>query len=110
MSVNVFRGVIAPNLTPFNADLSIAEDLYLDHAAWLIDQGCVGLAPFGTTVEALSIGIEERMALLEKLCKRVAPEKIVPGTGLTSLPDTVKLNRHAVDMGWAGAITLAPFL
>ncbi|MEM7211807.1 MAG: dihydrodipicolinate synthase family protein [Pseudomonadota bacterium] len=109
MSVNALRGVIAPNLTPFNADLSIAEGLYLDHAAWLIDQGCVGLAPFGTTGEALSIGIDERIDLLEKLCNRVDPSKIVPGTGLTSLPDTVKLTQHAVDMGCAGAMTLPPF-
>ena len=102
-------GVIAPNLTPFNEDLSIAEELYLDHAAWLVDQGCVGLAPFGTTGEALSIGIDERISLLEKLCGRVDPAKIIPGTGLTSLPDTVKLTQHAVDMGCAGAMTLPPF-
>jgi len=103
------EGVIAPNLTPFNPDFSVAEDLYLDHAAWLIEEGCVGLAPFGTTGEALSLGIEERMALLEKLCARVAPERIVPGTGLCALADTVALTRHAVDMGCAGAMTLPPF-
>ena len=106
---DAIRGVIAPNLTPFKADLSIAEDLYLDHAQWLIEQGCAGLAPFGTTGEALSIGIEERIGLLEKLCARVDAAKIIPGTGLTSLPDTVRLTRHAVDMGCAGAMTLPPF-
>ena len=67
MTTQAIRGVIAPNLTPFNADLSIAQDLYLDHAEWLIKQGCAGLAPFGTTGEALSIGIEERIELLEIL-------------------------------------------
>ncbi len=103
------NGVIAPNLTPYNDDLTIAEGLWLDHAAWLIDQGCVGLAPFGTTGEALSIGIEERVGLLESLCHRVPSEKIVPGTGLTSLPDTVRLTRHTVDMGCAGAMILPPF-
>ncbi|MEM9141242.1 MAG: dihydrodipicolinate synthase family protein [Pseudomonadota bacterium] len=109
MPTTPLRGVIAPNLMPFNSDLSVAEDLYLDHAAWLIDQGCVGLAPFGTTGEALSIGMDERMDLLEKLVKRVDPARIIPGTGLTSLPDTVRLTRHAVEMGCAGAMTLPPF-
>ncbi|MEM7189334.1 MAG: dihydrodipicolinate synthase family protein [Pseudomonadota bacterium] len=109
MPTTALRGVIAPNLTPFNEDLTIAEGLFLDHAAWLIDQGCVGLAPFGTTGEALSIGMEERIALLEKLCARVDPAKIVPGTGLTAGPDTVRLTQHAVDMGCAGAMTLPPF-
>jgi 4-hydroxy-tetrahydrodipicolinate synthase len=42
------RGVIAPILTPFNNDLSIATDLYIDLANRLLDQGCAGLAPFGT--------------------------------------------------------------
>ncbi len=109
MTTTVLRGVIAPNLTPYEADLSIAEGLYLDHAAWLIDQGCVGLAPFGTTGEALSIGMDERIALLEKLAARINPAKIVPGTGLTSLPDTVRLTQHALDIGCAGAMTLPPF-
>jgi 4-hydroxy-tetrahydrodipicolinate synthase len=109
MSTDVLRGVIAPNLTPFNADLSIAEDLYLEHAIWLIDQGCVGLAPFGTTGEALSIGLEERLNLLEKLALRIDPDRIVPGTGLTNLPDTLRLTRHAIDLGCAGAMTLPPF-
>lgn len=109
MSTQAIRGVIAPNLTPFNADLSIAQDLYLDHAEWLIQQGCAGLAPFGTTGEALSIGIQERIELLEKLCARVDPAKIIPGTGLTNGPDTVRLTQHAVNMGCAGAMTLPPF-
>ena len=109
MSTTPLKGVIAPNLTPYNADLTIAEGLYLDHADWLINQGCVGLAPFGTTGEALSIGIEERISLLEQMTQRIDPAKIIPGTGLTSLPDTVRLTRHAVDQGCAGAMTLPPF-
>ncbi|MEM7060599.1 MAG: dihydrodipicolinate synthase family protein [Pseudomonadota bacterium] len=109
MTTKALRGVIAPNLMPFNADFSVAETQYLDHAEWLIDQGCVGLAPFGTTGEALSVGIAERMDLLEKLAARIDPGKIIPGTGLTNLPDTVKLTQHAVDVGCAGAMTLPPF-
>ena len=54
------RGVVAPILTPFNDDLSIATDLYLDLALRLLDEGAAGLAPFGTTGEALSVGIDER--------------------------------------------------
>jgi 4-hydroxy-tetrahydrodipicolinate synthase len=108
--MNVLRGVIAPNLTPFDDDLTIAEGLYLDHAEWLLAEGCVGLAPFGTTGEALSLGIEERMATLEAMVARgIDPARLIPGTGLTSLPDTVRLTRHAVDQGCAGAMILPPF-
>ncbi|HET7409425.1 MAG TPA: dihydrodipicolinate synthase family protein [Paracoccaceae bacterium] len=108
--MSVLRGVIAPNLTPFEDDLTIAEGLYLDHAEWLLAEGCVGLAPFGTTGEALSLGIEERMATLEAMVARgIDPARLIPGTGLTNLPDTVRLTRHAVDQGCAGAMILPPF-
>ncbi len=104
------RGVIAPNLTPFNDDFTIAQGLYLDHAEWLIAEGCVGLAPFGTTGEALSLGIEERVATLEAMVDRgIDPARLIPGTGLTCLPDTVRLTRHAADQGCAGAMILPPF-
>ena len=109
-SLQPIRGVIAPTLTPFNDDLTIALDLFADHARHLLATGCAGLAPFGTTGEALSIGIEERMAALEHLVKSgVNPERLIPGTGLTNLPDTVTLTRHALACGCAGAMVLPPF-
>ena len=104
------RGVIAPTLTPFNDDLSIAGDLYLAHAKRCLADGCVGLAPFGTTSEAQSVGIEERMETLEALAAAgIPPSKLIPGTGLTSLPDTLRLTRHAVGLGCAGVLVLPPF-
>jgi len=67
MPVTALRGVIVPLLTPFNDDLSIAGDLYVEHAHRLFAQGCAGIAPFGTTGEALSVGIDERIAAIRSL-------------------------------------------
>ena len=104
------RGVISPMLSPFNDDLTIAHDLFADHARYLLETGCAGLAAFGTTGEALSLGIEERIAALENLIDRgVDPKRLIPGTGLTNLPDTIKLTRHAADRGCAGVLVLPPF-
>lgn len=103
-------GVIAPNLTPFNDDLSLATDLYVANARRLLKDGCVALAPFGTTGEALSVGIDERLGALEALVEAgIDPRRLVPGTGLTSLPDTALLTRRAMELGCAGAMTLPPF-
>ncbi len=103
-------GLIAPNLTPFNDDLTIATDLYLSHARNLLDQGCAALAPFGTTGEALSVGIDERKATLAALVANgIDPQKLVPGTGLTNLPDTVELTSHAMDLGCRAILVLPPF-
>jgi len=104
------RGLIAPLLTPFNDDLSIATDLYVAHAKRLFAQGCSGIAPFGTTGEALSVGIDERIAAIRDLVDGgIDPACMIPGTGLSNIADTARLSRACLDMGCAGIMTLPPF-
>jgi len=99
-----------PALTPFNDDLSIATNLYVAHARWLFEQGCVAIAPFGTTGEALSVGIDERIAAIQALLDAgIDPARVIPGTGLTNVADTVRLSRACLDMGCAAVMTLPPF-
>ena len=103
-------GLIAPLLTPFNDDLSIATDLYLEHANRLFAQGCAGIAPFGTTGEALSVGIDERIAAIRDLIDGgVDPARMIPGTGLSNIADTARLSRACLDMGCTAVMTLPPF-
>jgi len=104
------RAIVAPNLTPFNADLSPDTALYIEHAKRLLAEGCAALAPFGTTGEAASLGLSERMALLEAMVAAgIAPDRLIPGTGLTALTDTIVLSRHAGELGVASVMTLPPF-
>jgi len=104
------HGVIAPILTPFNDDLSIATDLYVGLAQQLFEQGCAGLAPFGTTGEALSVGIDERIAAIRALIDGgVDPAKMIPGTGLSNIADTTRLSRACLDLGCSAVMTLPPF-
>ncbi len=104
------RGLIAPNLTPFNDDLSVATDLYVAHAERLLADGCAGLAPFGTTGEALSVGVDERIDALGALIASGVPaDRLVPGTGLTNLPETIRLSRACLELGCAGVMVLPPF-
>jgi len=104
------RGVIAPILTPFNNDLSIATDLYVDLANRLFEAGGAGLAPFGTTGEALSVGIDERIAAIRALIDGgIDPAKMIPGTGLSNIADTARLSRACLDLGCPAVMTLPPF-
>ncbi len=104
------KGVIAPNLTPFNDDLSIAEDSYVSHAQHLLNNGCVGLAPFGTTGEALSVGIDERITIIRKMVDAgVDPKRLIPGTGLTNIADTARLSLACIELGCLAVMTLPPF-
>ena len=106
----LFAGVIAPVLTPYDANLDPDPTRFADHAAWLLEDGCTGLAPFGTTGEALSLGLGERRRLLDALLEGgIDPGRLMPGTGLCSIPDTVELCRHAVEAGCGGVMVLPPF-
>jgi 4-hydroxy-tetrahydrodipicolinate synthase len=109
-SFQVPRGVISPLLTPFNDDYSVAIDLYVAHARHLLDTGCAALAPFGTTGEALSVGIDERLAAIRALVDGgIDPARMIPGTGLSNVADTARLSRGCLEMGCAAVMTLPPF-
>src|SRR6056300_1607646 len=84
--------------------------MYNDLAHKLMDTGCSGLAPFGTTGEALSVSNKERMLAIEGLINSgIDPKKLIPGTGLCNLPDTIEITKHAIELGCLGVMTLPPF-
>jgi 4-hydroxy-tetrahydrodipicolinate synthase len=102
--------VLAPVLTPFSADLAPDAPRWIRLCRWLLDQGCAGLAIFGTTSEANSLSVDERERLLEAaLAAGIPPARLLPGTGCCALTDTVRLTRAAVKAGCAGVLTLPPF-
>src|SRR4030095_5386074 len=103
------RGVLAPVVTPFKADLSPDSQRFIAHCKWLLSQNC-GLAVFGTNSEANSLSMEERATLLDELVAAgVDPARMMPGTGCCSLMETVKLTAQAVERGCAGMLMLPPF-
>jgi 4-hydroxy-tetrahydrodipicolinate synthase len=103
------RGVLAPVVTPFKADLSPDWERFIRHCRWLLSQNC-GLAPFGTTSEANSMSAGERISLLDSLVAAgLDPLRMMPGTGCCSIVETVALTAHAVRHGCAGVLMLPPF-
>ena len=106
-----FSGVIAPVLTPYGQDGGPDAERFVEHCQWLMAEGCTGLAPFGTTSEGNSLGLDERMELLEELIDTggLDPAKLMPGTGACSLSDAIVLTKHAVDLGCGGVLMLPPF-
>src|SRR5262249_38965946 len=76
----------------------------------LLAEGAHGLAIFGTTSEANSLALAERLSLLDELVERgIPPERLMPGTGACSLPEAVELTRHALAAGAPGVLLLPPF-
>jgi 4-hydroxy-tetrahydrodipicolinate synthase len=94
----------------------VTNDLAPDHAAFvahcrrLLDDGCDGIAMLGTTGEANSFSSAERKALLEAvIAGGVRPERLLPGTGVAALTETVELTRHALSLGVTRVVMLPPF-
>ena len=99
----IFSGVLVPAVTPFGADFAPDVRKFVSFCTWLLAQGADGLAVFGTTSEANSLSVAERTSLLEALIAAGVPAaKLMPGTGLPSLPEAVALTRHAVAAGCDG--------
>ena len=106
----LFGGVNAAVLTPMRADFSVDLERMAAHCRWLLANGCDNLGVLGTTGEANSIGISERMEVLHGLAARGIPAtRMLPGTGVSALTDTVLLTRQAADLGCRGALLLPPF-
>ena len=103
------RGVLSPVVTPFKADLSPDAEKLGAHCRWLLSND-VGLAVFGTNSEANSLGVEEKIELLDYLVDSgLAPSRMMPGTGCSAITDSVRLTSHAVKRGCAGVLMLPPF-
>jgi 4-hydroxy-tetrahydrodipicolinate synthase len=103
-------GVWAASVTPLTPDLLPDAPRLARHINWLYQEGCHGVLLMGTTGEANSFSVSERRRLLEQLFEQgVDMSKLMVGTGCCSVPDSVELSQHAVDVGCAAVLLLPPF-
>jgi 4-hydroxy-tetrahydrodipicolinate synthase len=106
----LYGGVNAAVLTPMRDDLSPDLDVLAARCRWLLANGTDGLAVLGTTGEGNSLGVDERLDLLEGLAEHGIPGRLLlPGVGTTAITDTVKLILAAAKIGCRGVLVLPPF-
>ncbi len=104
------RGVYAPILTPVTESYAPDAQRLIAHGHWLLENGCHGLAPFGTTSEANSFSTAERMETLEQMVDGGLPAaQMIVGVGCCAFTDTVTLASHAAALGCGGVLMLPPF-
>jgi len=110
MQTTTCSGVWPAVATPFKEDLSIDHGTFLDHCLNLLADGASGLGVFGTTGEANSLSVSERISALDTLIEGGIPSaQLLPGTGCCAEPDTVALTRHATESECAGVLMLPPY-
>lgn len=104
------RGVFAAVLTPLDSALEPDNAAFVAHCRWLLEHGCDGLVPIGTTGEGNSLSVRQRLALIDAAANSGIPmARFIIGTGSCALADAVELTRAAVEAGAAGVLVIPPF-
>lgn len=104
------RGTYCAALTPLTEDFTINKKLFLDHCYNLLSQDLDGLAIFGTTGEANSFNVNEKIDVMNYLVENnINPEKLLPGTGQCSVKDTVLLSKSIANLNVKSILVLPPF-
>ena len=79
-------GIWPALLTPLDEKLNIDIPAFAAHSRALLEAGCTGVTPFGTTGEGPSFTVAERMAALEGLVAGGVPAgRILTSTGFIKI-------------------------
>ena len=102
------KGIYAAGMSVLNNDLSLNVEKTILHSEKIIDQGCHGVAIFGSTGQAQLIPISEKINLLNSLSLSRYKKKFLVGTGLNSLSETINLMRIALSLGFKQFLIMPP--
>ena len=106
--MNKIKGIFAASMSVFNSNLSLNIEKTVSHAEKIIDQGCHGVAIFGSTGQAQLISISEKISLLNQLSKSKYKNKYIIGTGLNSLNETINLMTIASSLNFNNFLIMPP--
>ena len=102
------KGIYAASMSVFNGDLSLNIEKTVSHAEKIIDQGCHGVAIFGSTGQAQLISISEKISLLNELSRSKYKDKYLIGTGLNSLNETINFIKVANTLNFTNFLIMPP--
>ena len=102
------KGIYAAGMSVLNTDLSLNVEKTILHSEKIIDQGCHGVAIFGSTGQAQLIPISEKINLLNSLSLSRYKKNFLVGTGLNSLSETINLMRIALSLGFKQFLIMPP--
>ncbi len=102
------KGIFAASMSILNENLTLDANKTIIHAENLINQGCHGVAIFGSTGQAQLIPISEKINLLNKLSTSKYKDKYLIGSGLNSLGETINLMRISSSLGFDKFLLMPP--
>ena len=110
MARKPLTGVIAAIATPVQEDGAPDLTRAVKLARFLLENGCDGLNVLGTTGEATSFSVAERLSVMNAYKENGLPlERLMVGTGAAATSDAIALTKAAQELGFGGALVLPPF-
>ena len=106
--MSTIKGIYAASMSVFNTDLSLNIEKTVSHAEKIIEQGCHGVAIFGSTGQAQLISVSEKISLLNELSTSKYKDKYLIGTGLNSLSETINLMKVASSLHFNYFLIMPP--
>jgi len=105
-----FGRLLTAMLTPFNADGSINYEAGADFADWLLANGSDGLVVEGSTGEAATMDMDEKIKFMQTIVARVnGRAKIVAGAGTNCTASTIDLVKKMEACGVDGVLVVGPY-
>ena len=95
------RGIYAAGLSVLDENLALDVKKTIKHAENLIENGCHGVAIFGSTGQAQLLSVSEKISLLNDLSKSKYKDNYLIGTGLNSLNETINLISISKSKFWS---------
>ena len=102
------KGIYAAGMSVLNDDLSLNIEKTILHSEKIIEQGCHGVAIFGSTGQAQLISVIEKINLLNELSLSKHKESFIIGTGLNSLTETINLMKVALSLNFKKFLIMPP--
>ena len=102
------KGIYAATLSILNDDLSLNVQKTILHAENIINQGCHGVAFFGSTGQAQLISVSEKINLLNSISTNKYKDKFIIGTGLNSLVETINLMKISISLNFNKFLIMPP--
>jgi len=106
--MNKIKGIYAASMSILNENLSLNIDRTILHAENLIDQGCHGVAIFGSTGQAQLISVSEKIDLLTRLSTTKYKNNYLIGTGFNSLSETVNMMKVSCSLNLNNFLIMPP--
>lgn len=105
-----FGRLLTAMVTPFNADGSINYEASADFADWLLVNGSDGLVVEGSTGEAATMDMDEKIKFMQTIVARVnGRAKIVAGAGTNCTASTIDLVKKMEACGVDGVLVVGPY-